>query len=74
MSENLKNEKMEMSGTKSKRNLTGCCEIYCCACPFYRSEISDLANRLKDALNAEKFDKIAFHLSGLVSIGNSKSG
>ncbi|MBO8181239.1 MAG: DUF3795 domain-containing protein [Archaeoglobus sp.] len=51
MSENLKNE--------LKSTLIGCCGIYCGACPFYRSKIPDLAKMLKDALNAEKFNKIA---------------
>ncbi len=48
-----------MEDGKNKTNLIGCCGIYCGACPFYRSEISDLAKRLKDALNAEKFNRIA---------------
>ena len=39
--------------------LIGCCGIYCGACPFYRSEIPELARLLRDALKREKFDKIA---------------
>jgi hypothetical protein len=58
MSENLGNEKL-MSVSEDKGSLIGCCGIYCGACPFYRSEIPGLAKRLKDALNAEKFNKIA---------------
>ena len=40
-------------------NLIGACGIYCGACPFYRSEIPELSRRLKEALKAEHFNKIA---------------
>lgn len=43
----------------SQRNLIGCCGIYCGACFAYRSEIPKLAKRLANALNQEKFWKIA---------------
>lgn len=40
-------------------NLIGCCGIYCGACPFYRSKIPNLAQKLKEEIKREKFDKIA---------------
>jgi len=43
----------------TNEDLIGCCGIYCGACPFHRSEMPDLAKKLKDALKEEKFDKIA---------------
>ena len=44
--------------SSNNENLIGCCGIYCGACPFYRSDIPDLAGKLKESLKEEKFDKI----------------
>ena len=44
---------------EDRGNLVGCCGIYCGACPFYRSEIPELAKELKEVLKRERFDKIA---------------
>jgi len=36
--------------TTMSMELVGCCGIYCGACPFYRSNIPDLARKLEGCL------------------------
>ena len=51
------------------KNLIGCCGIYCGACPFYRSDLPDIAKKLKENVRKERFDKFAVSFGW---IGNYK--
>jgi len=46
--------------------------LWCC--PFYRSNIPDLARSLKDALKSEKFNKIAVAFDRVGDYREFKSG